>query len=101
MTRMLDIDESEIKLRNEFAAGFGQFRSDRLGLLEFRNVMTAETTVAGNQTLAGKLSFLVRRHRLQLVLSFDVRCGSPKQFEDNGVQRCGVGIRPRLFVEIG
>ena len=63
--------ESEIELRDEFASRFGQFRSDRLGILETRNVVAAEAAIAADQLFAGIQVLLIGVHAARSVLAFD------------------------------
>src|SRR5688572_28303407 len=92
-------EEAEIKLREELASGSRQFRSDRLCLFEFRNVMTAEASVPGDESFADVQVLLVDGHALQFFSSLNVRGVVSQEFESDAVQCRGIGRRDRLLLE--
>src|SRR5438046_1535097 len=56
--RMLNGQESEVELRNQFASCFRQFRSDGLRFFKSRNVVVSEESIASDQAFSGKQIFL-------------------------------------------
>src|SRR6516165_10398758 len=94
---MIDVNESEIELRNKLAARFRQLGSDLLRLFKLRNVVAAKTSITADQAFADKQVFLIGRHGLNLFASFDIGRIVSQELESDIVEGCRVDLRQRLL----
>src|SRR5881392_229229 len=70
--RMFDRKETEIELRDELAARFSQFGSDRLSFFKAWNVVATETTVPADETFARVQVLLIGCHLFQFGACFNI-----------------------------